>query len=113
MRGMTTSHAFGFVFLGLGMIFTPAYWPESFVANAMDGSCTSALWLESMGFVNFLLGMITALRNELTRLAGAVDALELHGWQVFDQSEVQWIMPASFYELELAQLEAQEVRSAA
>ena len=95
------------------MIFLPAYAPESFVTKAMDGSCTSALWLEGMGVMNFLLGMITALRNELTRLAVAFEAMELQDWQMFDLPEVQWTMPAEFYELELVAVEESEIRSVA
>lgn len=99
---MTTSHAFGFALLGLGMMFAPAYYPESFVASAMDGSSTSALWLEVMGVLNFLIGSFTALRNELTRLYVAFEEMDLFGWRMFDLSEVRWTMPASLYELELA-----------
>ena len=95
------------------MIFLPAWSPESFLTKAMDGSNTSAVWLELMGVMNFLLGMITALRNELTRLAVAFEAMDLHGWQMFDISEVQWTMPASLYEFELVAVEDNEVRSAA
>ncbi len=87
------------------MIFLPAYSPESFLLKTMDGNCTSALWLEFMGVTNFILGMVTALRNELTRLAVAVEAMDLHGWQTFERSEVQWTMPASVYEFELAVVE--------
>ena len=100
LSDMTTSHAFGFSLLGMGMIFAPAYWPESFVANAMDGSCTSALWLETMGVMNFLIGSVTVLRNELARLYLAVESMDLQGWQMFDLPEVRWSMPASLFELE-------------
>ena len=110
---MTTSHALGFALLGMGMIFLPAYAPESFLAKAMDGSNTSTLWLELMGGMNFLLGMITALRNELTRLALAFEAMDLPGRQMLDLSEVQWTMPASLYEFELAAVEEPGIRSAA
>jgi hypothetical protein len=113
---MTTSHAFGFVFLGVGMVFAPAYYPESFLPNAMDGSCTSALWLEVMGAMNFLIGSIIGLRNELTRLYMAFEEMGLHRGRMFDLSEVQWTMPASLYELELAvavEDRQVEIRSAA
>ena len=84
------------------MVFAPAYYPESFMPNAMDGSCTSALWLEVMGTMNFLIGSVIGLRNELTRLYMAFEEMDLHGWRMFDLSEVRWTMPASLYELELA-----------
>ena len=99
---MTTSHAFGFAVLGVGMIFAPACWPESFMPNAMDGSCTSALWLEVMGAVHFLIGLLTGLQNELTRLAAAFEEMDLPASRMFDLPELRWTMPASLYEFELA-----------
>ena len=83
-------------------MFAPSYYPESFVANAMDGSSTSALWLEVMGAMNFLIGAYTGLRNELARLYVAVEEMDLFAWRMFDVSEVRWTMPASLYKLELA-----------
>jgi hypothetical protein len=91
------------------MIFLPAWSPESFLVKTMDGNCTSALWLEFMGVTNFILGMVTALRNELTRLAVAVDAMDLHGLRMFDRPEAQWSMPASVYEFELAVIDDRQV----
>lgn len=98
------------------MFFAPAYWPESFVANTMDGSCTSALWLEVMGVMNFLIGAVVMMRNELSRLYAAVEEMDLSGWRMFDLPEVRWTMPASLFELErvvAVKQQAIEIRTAA
>ena len=113
---MTTLHAFGFSVLGAGMIFAPACWPGSFLPNALDGSCTSALWLEVMGAVHFLIGSVTGLRNELTRRYLAFEEMDLPGSRMFDLPAVRWTMPASLYEFERAVVVEQrevEIRTAA
>jgi hypothetical protein len=98
---MTTSQSLGFLVLGLGMFLAPAYWPESFVVVGVDGNNTSALWLEVMGPVNTLLGVLVTLHNELTRLNAAFERIHLMDWML-DHAEVRWIMPESVYQFELA-----------
>jgi len=95
-QGMTTTNALGFMVLGLGMIFAPAEAPQLFPVNAGDGSCTSALWLELMGPLQFLLGLGVAARNEAIRLQAAIESWDPLG-RVFDLAEVRWAMPASLY----------------
>jgi hypothetical protein len=70
--------------------------PLLFTVNAGDGSCTSALWLELMGSLNFLLGLVVAGRNETIRLHEAIETWDPPG-RVFDLAEVRWAMPASLY----------------
>jgi hypothetical protein len=93
---MTTTNALGFIVLGLGMLLVPADIPQLFPINAGDGSSTSALWLELMGPLQFLLGLAVAGRNEAIRLQAAIEGWDPLG-QTFDLAEVRWAMPASLY----------------
>ena len=54
---MTTANALGFLLLGLVMILLPPFAPGWFPPDGLlDGTSTSALWLEFMGWVNDLVG---------------------------------------------------------
>ncbi len=61
---MTTLNALGFFLLGIAMLFLPMIEPGYFVANAPDGSNTSALWLGVMGLLQGLMGTFFIFRNE-------------------------------------------------
>jgi hypothetical protein len=97
---MTTANALAFILLGLGMACAPAEAPLLFPANAGDGSSTSALWLELMGPLSFLLGLLVAAQNETIRLRAAIETWDLEPvGRTFDLAEVRWAMPASLYAL--------------
>jgi hypothetical protein len=65
---MTTLNALGFFLLGVAMMFLPAVAPAYFTASALDGSNSSALWLNVMGLLQGSLGTFFILRNETTPL---------------------------------------------
>ena len=53
---MTTLHAYLFLVLGGTFNLLPLLAPVRFPPNSLDGSNTSALWLQLMGWVNGGLG---------------------------------------------------------
>lgn len=53
---MTTHNAFGFLFLGLVMLWLPELAPAIAAAHTAFGTSTRELWLLFMGSVNALLG---------------------------------------------------------
>jgi hypothetical protein len=53
---MTTIHAYAFLALGGVLNLLPLLAPTHFPPNSLDGSSTSALWLQLMGWVNGGLG---------------------------------------------------------
>ena len=93
---MTTNNAIAFLVLGLGMFLAPVEFPQFFPPNAMDGSCTSALWLGLMGALQLAMGAGFAAYNETVRLQAAI-----HAWdpleRPFDLAQLRWAMPASLY----------------
>jgi hypothetical protein len=54
--GMTTIHAYSFLVLGWGLGLLPLVAPGYFPPTGLDGSSTSALWLQLMGGVNGAVG---------------------------------------------------------
>lgn len=74
---MTTLNALGFFLLGIAMLFLPVLAPTYFVANATDGSNTSALWLGLMGSLQSSLGTFFIFRNEGMALAVRLMTLRL------------------------------------
>lgn len=74
---MTTLNALGFFLLGIAMLFLPVIAPAYFIANAPDGSNTSALWLGLMGLFQGSLGTFFILRNEGVPLAVRLMTLRL------------------------------------
>lgn len=54
---MNTGNACGFFLLGLAMWMLPVWAPEYFPANGLDGSSTRALWLQTVGVVQALIGV--------------------------------------------------------
>ena len=95
---MTTNNSLVFLLLGVAMFCAPGELPQFFPANAGDGSCTSALWLEVMGVAQALLGFVAVLQNEIVRLQATIESWEPLG-RTFDMPEVQWVAPASLYVL--------------
>ena len=74
---MTTLNALGFFLLGIAMLFLPVLAPAYFVANAPDGSNTSALWLGLMGLFQGLMGTFFIFRNEGVPFAVRVMTLRI------------------------------------
>lgn len=74
---MTTLNALGFFMLGIVMIFMPVLIPDYFVADAVDGSSTSALWLGVMGMFQGAMGTLFILRNETLPLLVRLMTLRL------------------------------------
>jgi hypothetical protein len=74
---MTTLNALGFFLLGIVMIFLPVLAPGYFIANATDGSNTSALWLGIMGIFQGFMGTFFIFRNEAMPLAVRLMTLRL------------------------------------
>jgi len=70
---MTTHNAFGFLFLGLVMLWLPELAPAVAASHTAFGASTRELWLLFMGSVNASLG------------GGVL------GWQAMKQA---WIIPA-------------------
>jgi hypothetical protein len=62
---MTTIHAYAFLTLGGGLNLLPLLAPAHFPPNSLDGSSTSALWLQLMGWVNGGLGAGYAARLQV------------------------------------------------
>ncbi len=74
---MTTLNAFGFFLFGIGMFFAPAFFPQYFAANALDGSSTSALWLGVMGLFQGAMGIACLILNEAVPFAVKLMTLRL------------------------------------
>lgn len=74
---MTTLNAFGFFLFGIVLFFAPAFFPEYFVASALDGSSTSALWLGVMGLFQGSMGLACFIRNEAVPLTVKLMTLRL------------------------------------
>ena len=66
---MTTLNAFGFFLLGLVMATVPVIASAYFPGNSLDGSNTSALWLEVMGMFQGSMGTFFIFRNEAAPFA--------------------------------------------
>ena len=66
---MTTLNAFGFFLLGLMMAILPVIASAYFPGNSLDGSNTSALWLEVMGVFQGSMGTFFIFRNEAAPFA--------------------------------------------
>lgn len=62
---MTTIHAYAFLALGGVLNLLPLLAPAQFPPNSLDGSNTSALWLQLMGWVNGGLGAGYAARLQV------------------------------------------------
>ncbi len=62
---MTTIHAYVFLALGGTFNLLPVLAPAHFPPNSLDGSSTSALWLQLMGWVNGGLGAGYAARLQV------------------------------------------------
>lgn len=62
---MTTIHAYVFVALGGALNLLPLLAPAQFPPTSLDGSNTSALWLQLMGWVNGGLGAGYAARLQV------------------------------------------------
>jgi hypothetical protein len=54
---MNSSNALAFLLLGLAMGLLPALTPAWFPHTGIDGSSARALWAETMGFAQALLGL--------------------------------------------------------
>ena len=70
------------------MLFLPVLAPGYFVANAPDGSNTSALWLGVMGFFQGVMGTFFILRNEGVPLAVRLMTLRLPTFRPAERSSV-------------------------
>jgi len=92
---MKTTDAFYFFLVGLGMFFSPAYWPDSFSA-APNGANTSELWLILMGTAQMLLGAWLMGLNVVPRLMHTIAEWEPVPLN-FEMVDVGWVLPESFY----------------
>lgn len=92
---MKTTQALNFFLVGLGMCFSPAFWPDYFSGNS-DGNNTSELWLLIMGMTQMTLGSWMMGLNEVPRLLHS-----LAEWEPvtlnFELPDVSWVLPESFY----------------
>ena len=68
------------------MIFLPVLAPGYFIANATDGSSTSALWLGLMGLFQGSMGSFFILRNEAIPLAVRLMTLRLPSFKPAERS---------------------------
>jgi hypothetical protein len=85
---MTTLNALGFFLLGIVMAFLPVLVPGYFIANAADGSNTSALWLGVMGLSQGFMGTFFIMRNEAIPLAVRLMTLRLPSFKPAERSTV-------------------------
>jgi hypothetical protein len=69
---MTTIHAYAFLVLGGLLNLLPLLVPAYFPPNSLDGSNTSALWLQLMGWVNGGLGAGYAARLQVLPVVAQV-----------------------------------------
>jgi hypothetical protein len=81
---MTTIHAYAFLALGGALNLLPLLAPAQFPPNSLDGSNTSALWLQLMGWVNGGLGAGYA-----TRLQVLPAVVQLLAWRPTLPPEMQ------------------------
>jgi hypothetical protein len=65
---MATIHAVIFFLVGVAMEVAPAAAPDFFPPGRLDGTNTSALWLQAMGWLNALIGLGYLARLELVPL---------------------------------------------
>jgi hypothetical protein len=72
---MNNANAWGFVVLGAAMVSLPFLVPAWFHHLAMDGSSTRALWCETVGSVQFLLGAVHLLRQGAIATRDAIRGL--------------------------------------
>lgn len=92
---MKTTDAFCFFLVGLAMYFSPACWPDSFVAIT-NGANTSELWLIVMGAAQMTLGAWLMGLNVVPRLMQYVSEWEPVPLN-FEMVEVGCVLPESFY----------------
>jgi hypothetical protein len=81
---MTTIHAYAFLALGGALNLLPLLAPAQFPPNSLDGSNTSALWLQLMGWVNSGLGA-----GYVTRLEVLPAVAQLLAWRPALPPEMQ------------------------
>jgi hypothetical protein len=62
---MTNVHAYGFLLFGGLLHLLPLVAPAHFPPNSVDGANTSALWLQSMGWVNAVIGSFYLIRLDV------------------------------------------------
>ena len=92
---MKTTQALNFFLVGLGMCFSPAFWPDYFSGNA-NGDNTSELWVLSMGMTQMAMGAWLMGLNEVPRLMHAMAEWEPVTLN-FELPDVGWALPESFY----------------
>ncbi len=85
---MNNANAFGFLVLGSTMGLMPFLEPVWFQHVALDGSSTRALWCETVGSVQFFIGLTYLIRDGvfaaiagIRRLAAARGAMATGDWQ--------------------------------
>ncbi len=109
---MTTPNAFGFLLLGLLLLLLPSTVPDWFPPNhALDGSNTSALWLEFMGWVNDAIGAWFAWCNELLPRAERALAWRPQSREEFAPGQI--LRPAGLFETDGPLAGADEQRAVA
>ncbi len=94
---MTTIHAYAFLALGGVLNLLPLLAPAHFPPSSLDGSSTSALWLQLMGWVNGAVGT-----GYVTRLEVLPAVARLLAWRPAlppEMQPAQILRPAmDFYE---------------
>ena len=90
---MKSNDAPGFFVMGTLMTFLPALLPAYFPPTGLDGTNTSALWLEVMGVVNNLVGTVL--------IAGSIPAAvaRMLAWRMPVRAETRPVLmpvPARF-----------------
>jgi hypothetical protein len=70
---MKSSHALGFILVGVFFTFIPSLVPAWFPPNEIDGSNASELWLGFMGWVQITIGAIRFGHSLLGVLATALE----------------------------------------
>ena len=69
---MTNVHAYGFLVFGGALRLLPLVAPAHFPPNSVDGSNTSALWLQAMGLINGIIGAFYLIRLDVVPFVAQV-----------------------------------------
>ncbi len=69
---MTNIHAYGFLVFGGALHLLPLLAPANFPPNSIDGANTSALWLQTMGWVNGVIGAFYLIRLDVVPFVASV-----------------------------------------
>ncbi len=74
---MNISNAFGFSLFGLTLALLPFVAPGAFPPTGYDGSNTSALWLEVVGFSQVAIGAVWLGQVAMSKFADRLATFEM------------------------------------